>query len=192
MNYLAHLYLAEDTPESILGNFLGDFVKGTGISHYSDSIKKGIDTHRKVDAFTDLHPLFKQSKRLICDRNRRYAGVIVDIFYDHFLAKNWSEYSHVSLLEFSLKVSRIFKEHNLILPETLRSNVLSLGLEKLLMSYANIEGINKSLQKVSQRSKRETQLESSVDDLINNYEELESNFSKFFPDLVEYTYSLNC
>ena len=81
MNYLAHLYLAEDSPESILGNFLGDFVKGSTLKDYSEGIQKGIQQHRKIDVFTDAHPVFLETKQWIHPNNRRYAGIVIDIFY---------------------------------------------------------------------------------------------------------------
>jgi acyl carrier protein phosphodiesterase len=87
MNYLAHLYLAGDSPESILGNLIGDFLKGTTVDSYSESIRKGIQLHKQVDRYTDLHDIVRKSKQLISPVNKRYAGIIVDVFYDHFLAK---------------------------------------------------------------------------------------------------------
>lgn len=90
MNYLAHLYLAEDSAESILGNLLRDFLKGWNADSYCEVIQKGIQLHKKVDRYTDTHFIVHQSKTLISSQNKRYSGIIVDVFYDHFLAKNWS------------------------------------------------------------------------------------------------------
>src|ERR1051325_10142199 len=104
MNYLAHLFLAEDDPESLLGNLLGDFVKGAKKDDYPDSIRRGIELHRKVDRFTDAHRVVRSSLSLISPARRRFAGVLVDIFYDHLLAKDWQIYSSVPLATFSQKV----------------------------------------------------------------------------------------
>ncbi len=95
MNYLAHFFLAENTPESLLGNLLGDFVKGSAVNLYPQEIIKGIYLHRKVDSYTDSHAIVRSSKSLVCSQRRRFAGVLIDVFYDHFLAKNWREYSEV-------------------------------------------------------------------------------------------------
>ena len=95
MNYLAHLYLAEDSDESLLGNLLGDFVKGRLEEQYSPEIIKGIKTHRKVDAYTDFNQNFLACKKLLRPDRRRFAGIIVDMSFDHFLAKNWADYSDI-------------------------------------------------------------------------------------------------
>lgn len=191
MNYLAHLYLAEDSPESIIGNLLGDFVKGTPIAHYSDGIKKGIEIHRKIDAFTDSHPDFIKSKRLISSINKRYAGIIVDIFYDHFLATKWLEYSSIPLKNFTSNVYKLLDDNEEILSGSLRAFLPRLKTENLLMSYASIQGTSTALKRVSLRLKRENSLEKAVEDLNAQYQEFEFNFIKFFPQLVEYTKSLS-
>ena len=98
MNYLAHIYLADHGSEKLLlGNFLGDFVRKSEEPAYEDTIRQGIHMHRKIDSFTDSHPIFLISRRRVSDLNRRYAGVLVDMFYDHFLAKNWQGYSGIHL-----------------------------------------------------------------------------------------------
>ena len=191
MNYLAHLYLAEDSPESIIGNLLGDFVKGTPIAHYSDGIKKGIEIHRKIDAFTDSHPDFIKSKRLISSINKRYAGIIVDIFYDHFLATKWLEYSSIPLKNFTSNVYKLLDDNKEILSGSLRAFLPRLKTENLLMSYASIQGTSTALKRVSLRLKRENSLEKAVEDLNAQYQEFEFNFIKFFPQLIEYTKSLS-
>lgn len=191
MNYLAHLYLAEDSPESIIGNLLGDFVKGTAIDHYSDGIKKGISIHRKIDAFTDSHPDFIKSKRLISTINKRYSGIIVDIFYDHFLAAKWLEYSSISLKDFTSNVYQLLEENEEILSGSLRAFLPRLKNENLLMSYASIQGTSTALKRVSFRLKRENSLEKAVEDLKAQYQEFEFNFIKFFPELIKYTKTLS-
>lgn len=186
MNYLAHLYLAEDTPESILGNLLGDFVKGQGAKAYCDEIKRGIQLHQKVDIYTDSHPIFRESKRLINSVNRRYAGIIVDVFYDHFLAKNWLDYSSITLKDFTLNIYKILQDNEVILPESLKGVLPNIIGRTLLMSYAEIEGIKFSLQRISVRLKRENSLGCASEDLTDKYEQFEADFKRFFPDLIGY------
>src|SRR6476469_1163611 len=112
MNYLAHLYLADNSPESILGNLLGDFVKcQAAFNIYPIAIKKGIQLHRQVDAYTDSHAVVRESKKLISNINKRYAGIIIDVFYDHFLAKNWLTYSSIPLNEFAANVYAILQDN---------------------------------------------------------------------------------
>lgn len=189
MNYLAHLYLAEDSPESLLGNLLGDFVKGQNIELYSDEIKEGIKFHQKVDVYTDSHPIFRESKRLISPVNRRYSGLLIDIFYDHFLAKNWLNFSSVTLKEFVVKVYGVLQAHEAILPEKLKCVLPHMIQRNLLMSYAEVSGIDAALKRLSLRVKRENNLGSASGELINNYKQLELNFNRFFPELIDYVKS---
>ncbi len=186
MNYLAHLYLAEDSPESLLGNLLGDFVKGQSIDAYCNEIKKGIQLHQRVDIYTDSHPVFRESKRLISPVNRRYAGILIDVFYDHFLAKNWLDYSSVSLKDFSSKVYEILKSNEAILPESLKRVLPNIIAKDLLMSYAEIQGIEAALQRLTLRLKRTNNLGSAWEELLTNYERFELDFYRFFPELVNY------
>jgi len=190
MNYLAHLYLAEDSPESLLGNLLGDFLKGRSINAYCDEIKKGIQLHQKVDRYTDSHPVVRESKKLISPVNRRYAGIIIDVFYDHFLARNWFDYSLVTLQEFTLKAYDILQSNQAILPDSLNKALPNIIQKNLLMSYAELPGISFALQRLSVRLKRENNLGSALEDLTDNYERWELNFGRFFPELIDYVKTL--
>ncbi|HAA26966.1 MAG TPA: DUF479 domain-containing protein [Cyanobacteria bacterium UBA8553] len=190
MNYLAHLYLADDSPESIVGNLLGDFLKGQGTEGYCDEIKKGIRLHQNVDTYTDSHPIVRESKRLISPGNRRYAGILIDVFYDHFLAKNWLNYSTVSLQDFTVKVYNILQSYQEILPASLKRGLPQMITKNLLMSYAEISGINMALQRLSLRLKRENNLGTAKEELVANYENFEVNFSQFFPELIDYVKTL--
>lgn len=186
MNYLAHLYLATDSPASILGNFLGDFLKGIDINCYNEDIKKGIEQHRKVDVFTDKHPIFKQSKQLISSNNKRYSGIIIDIFYDHFLAKNWWYYSDTSLNEFAAKTYKVLEDNSAILPPRLQAVLPRIKTDNWLICYENIAGISTALKRVSLRIKRENAVAAAIEDLELNYQQFEDHFSKFFPELIAY------
>lgn len=190
MNYLAHLYLAEDSPKSILGNLLGDFLKGRGTDGYCEEIKKGIQLHKAVDIYTDSHAVVRESKRLISPVNRRYAGIIIDVFYDHFLAKNWLDYSSVSLPEFTSKVYGILQSYQAILPDSLKKALPNIITRNLLMSYTEISGVSFALQRLSVRLKRKNYLGMASEDLTANYEQLKFNFDCFFPELIDYVETL--
>lgn len=190
MNYLAHLYLAEDSPESLIGNLLGDFVKGRSIDTYCDEIKKGIQLHQKVDIYTDSHPVFRESKKLISSVNRRYAGILIDVFYDHFLAKNWLSYSSISLKEFTVRTYQVLQQNEAILPDSLKKVLPNLINRDVLMSYVEIRGIKNALKGISLRLKRENNLGSASEELLVNYEQLQLNFFEFFPNLIDYVKTL--
>ncbi|MEG3876947.1 ACP phosphodiesterase [Microcoleus sp. herbarium7] len=189
MNYLAHLFLADGTPESLIGNLLGDFVKGGAVSLYSEEIRKGIDLHRKVDSYTDSHAIVRSSKSLVCSQRRRFAGVLIDMFYDHFLAKNWREYSEVPLPDFARGVYKILQDSRDILPASLQQVVPTIIARDLLCSYRKIDGIDTALNRMSARIKRTNNLAGGVEDLTASYQQLESDFRAFFPHLISYVTS---
>jgi acyl carrier protein phosphodiesterase len=186
MNYLAHLFLSEGTPESLIGNLLGDFVKGSAVNLYSEEIIKGIDLHRKVDSYTDSHAIVRSSKSLVCSQRRRFAGVLTDVFYDHFLAKNWLEYSEIPLRDFSIGVYKILQDSRDILPESLKQVIPIMIDRDLFGSYKEIGGIDIALNRMSARIKRTNNLAGGVEDLTANYQQFESDFRAFFPDLISY------
>ena len=191
MNYLAHLFLSDGTPESLIGNLLGDFVKGSIENIYSTPIIKGIYLHRKIDSFTDSHPVFRSSKRLIGLDRRRFSGMMIDIFYDHFLAKNWSQYSNIGLNDFTNRVYQVLQENKNILPERLKSILPDMIAYDWLASYRETSTINRAINGLSRRIKRKNNLFGGVEELFLNYQQLQADFSVFFPELIDYTLTVN-
>jgi acyl carrier protein phosphodiesterase len=190
MNYLAHLYLAENHSESLLGNLLGDFVKGAIAPAYSEEVRKGIELHRKVDRFTDSHAVVRASIKLISPARRRFAGVIVDIFYDHLLAKDWQMYSATPLADFSQNIYRVLQENHDLLPERLQNMLPYIIGEDWLTSYREVGAIDRALNRIAtrlvKRFGRDNSLSNAVEELEANYRQLESDFHSFFPDLIDY------
>jgi len=187
MNYLAHLFLADDSAESMVGAMLGDFVKGSLRDRYSEGVRHGIELHRKVDSFTDSHEIVRQSKSRISPARRRFAGIIIDVFYDHFLAKNWSDYSSVSLDDFAKQAYSAMLANQQILPEGLQQTLPFMVEQNWLCSYKDFNVIDKVLKRMSQRIRRENSLDGAAEELLDNYREFESEFRTFFPDLIDYT-----
>jgi acyl carrier protein phosphodiesterase len=191
MNYLAHIYLSDNSEDNMLGNFLGDFVNKSLEDRFSDSIKRGIYMHRKLDTFTDSHPVFMESRARISSINRRLAGVLIDIFYDHYLAKNWYEYSSVSLEEYSENFYKILKEYPHFLPEKLTRRMPLMIEENWLLSYRDIGGIEITVERVSKIvASTRYPLVNPMDELINNYESLENDFKNFFHHVIQYANEL--
>jgi acyl carrier protein phosphodiesterase len=182
--------LADDTPESLLGNLLGDFMKGQDIESYSDAIRQGIKRHQQVDIFTDDHPIFRQSKRRIHPERRRFAGVLVDIFYDHFLAIHWAQYSSIPLSQFTQQVYGVLEQHRNMLPEKLQQSVPVIISQDWLCSYQTLSGIDYALQRMSLRVKRANLLNEGIQDLNTHYRQLEWDFKAFWPDLIRYVATL--
>ncbi|AGX44231.1 ACP phosphodiesterase [Clostridium saccharobutylicum] len=187
MNYLAHVYLADNSEENMLGNFLGDFVNKSLENEFEYSIRQGIFMHKKLDTFTDSHPDFLNSRKRISKTNRRLAGVLIDIFYDHFLAKNWYEYSSISLEEYSENFYNILKKFSYCLPDKLIKRMPFIIEENWLVSYRNISGIEITVERIAKRfSNTKHPLVNPIDELINNYESLENDFKCFYPHAIEY------
>jgi acyl carrier protein phosphodiesterase len=186
VNYLAHAYLSGDNEELLIGNFIADAVKGKAMDDYAPEIRRGIVLHRAIDAYTDRHPLHKQSRKRLHPKYGHYAGVMIDIYYDHFLARNWSEYSGQSLEEYTRKVYSLLERHRSILPEKINFMLQYMIPQNWLLNYANYEGIKKVFRGMANRTKFDSRMESGVEDLNDHYEAFKDEFVNFFPALENY------
>ncbi len=186
MNYLSHLFLAEDTEESKIGNLLGDFVKGWLNDDFTPEIIKGIKTHRKVDSFTDSHEIVKQTKKLISPGRRKYSGVLVDIFFDHFLTLKWHDYSDADFDLFIESTYKILLKYQDIYPLKGKALIPRIVQKDWLRKYGDFEGLSLVFERMSVRVKRENPLAGSEDELRENYNEIEENFNIFFPEVITY------
>jgi acyl carrier protein phosphodiesterase len=191
MNYLAHLYLSESDPESLVGSLMGDFVKGKVGDEFEPSLRQGILLHRKIDTFTDTHPLIRRSKTRISPEFRRYAGILVDIFFDHFLARQWSHWSDTPLDEFASVVYDILGERQQTFPQRMQRSMRYMVSNRLLQSYREIGGVHHALRGIETRLKRPSRLGDSISELEENYGVFSSDFEQFFPLLVEYVENEN-
>lgn len=186
MNYLAHLYLSFNDPGIMIGNFIADHVKGRTVNLYEGNIRKGIDLHRAIDQFTDSHPVTRMSKERLRPEFRKYAPVIVDIYYDHFLARDWSSYHHEPLPDFADKCYSLMKAHSAILPER---TVYMLGFmesQNWLLKYAELEGLQRALTGLSRRTTFESNMQLAAAFLEKHYNDFEHEFERFFPELRLY------
>ncbi len=189
MNYLAHLLLADDTDASRVGNLLGDFTRGSLedlAKIYPEELVRGIKMHRAVDSYTDSHAVFKECKLLLAPERRRFAGVIVDIFFDHYLCQQWGDYCSVTLDDFCAQVYSDFETHPEWLAGRLKDAFPLMRKQNWLMAYASVEGIELTLQRVAQRSPRVVGIADGIQDFKENYSEFELKFNSFMPDLVEF------
>lgn len=186
MNFLSHLYLAGNSEGLIIGNFIADSVKGSSYLSYPEEIQKGIVLHRKIDSFTDTHPIVAQSKQRLRERYRKYSGVIVDVYYDHFLAANWDKYSHEGLNSFAQHIYHLVRHHHFILPEKSAQFSKYMIRYNILEAYSRLEGIDKVLKGMSQRAKFESKMEHAIEELQEHYVLFEKEFTSFFPELQQY------
>jgi acyl carrier protein phosphodiesterase len=184
MNYLAHMLCSDDTPASMLGNFLADFVKGDVEGRFPREIVEGIRHHRRADCFTDSHEVFGASRRLISGPRRRYAGVIIDVLYDHFLATNWDRYGSTGLDEFVGRVYDNLGRHHVVVPHPVPMVIEKMTREDWLGSYRTVDGIDRTFRRISRRITRENPLDSAIEELERNYGLLQDHFHSFFPQLM--------
>ncbi len=187
MNYLAHLYLADDDAESLIGSLMGDFVKGRVDEGLPAGIRNGVLLHRRVDSFTDAHPVVLRSKARIRPEFRRYAGILIDMFYDHFLARQWHEYASQPLEHFSQRVNQIFADRLHTFPPRMQHSMAYLISNDLLMSYREVGGIAHALAGIEGRLKRPSGLRHAAAELHTNYADLLRDFGEFFPELIDFT-----
>ena len=187
MNFLAHLYLSGDNHKIMLGNFIGDFVKGrNALEQFDPEIIRGIELHRAIDEFTDSHPIVTVSKNRLRPKYRHYSGVIVDVFYDHFLARNWDTYHPELLPDFADKAYDVIQSHDPILPKEVKFMMPYMIKGNWLVNYAKTEGIHRALSGMARRTPYESKMEQSVEDLKKNYAEFSQEFATFFPTLKQF------
>ncbi len=183
MNYLAHIYLSGDNDFVKIGNFIADGIKGSKYKVYDIPMQKGILLHREIDTFTDSDAIVKRSKRRLDDGYNLYRGIIIDILYDHFLAKNWSTYSAIPLEDYSQEFYDLLLENVERLPARIQHMMPYMIKDDWLTSYATLEGIKKVLVGMNKRTKERGEIHLAIHDLIENYAELEKDFTQFFEKL---------
>ena len=183
MNFLAHIYLSGDSDLIKIGNFMADGVRGNKHLELQSEIQKGIILHRSIDTFTDAHPIFRKSTKRLHANYHHFSGVIVDVFYDHFLAKNWSLYSDEKLEEYVANFYYSLAIHNDLLTEKAQMMKPYMIQQNWLLSYQTIDGIEKILSQMDNRIKRESNMRFSVQELRLFYKEFENDFTVFFNEL---------
>jgi acyl carrier protein phosphodiesterase len=186
MNYLAHIYLSGDDEEIIIGNFIGDFVKGHQFNQYTQMIRKGIILHRYIDSFTDTHAIVRRSKARLNEEYHKYSGIIIDILYDHFLVKNWSSYSDAPLDEFINKFFNLANRYFDLLPESVKFFLPSFIKNNWIKMYDTVEGIQEVLLRMSSRTSLPDNATLGVAVLRRDYDLFEAEFQAYFPALITY------
>ncbi|MDP3313476.1 ACP phosphodiesterase [Lutibacter sp.] len=187
MNFLAHLYLSKNNKNILIGNFIADAVKGNKYLNYTKEVQLGILLHREIDTFTDNHPFVKISKRRLNPQYRHYKGIIIDIFYDHFLAKNWQLYSQIPLEIYAEETYLFLQKNSEKLPAKVQQFLPFMIEYNWLVSYALVEGIEEVLKGMNRRTKGISKMDLAINDLKLNYQEFEQDFQSFFIDLEKFT-----
>jgi acyl carrier protein phosphodiesterase len=186
MNFLAHLFLSGSPNELMIGNFIADFIRGKQIEDYPQGVKDGIYLHRQIDYFTDHHLIVKKSTLRLSERFGRYASVIVDVFYDHFLATNWQKYHPNPLEIFAEDVYQYLSEYTAQLPEKVKEIIPKMATQNWLVKYGELYGIERSLIGIANRAKYNPQMEEAIHYLEEDYHFFEEDFTEFFPELQHF------
>ena len=186
MNFLAHLYLSGNNKDVMLGNLIADSVKGSDFLHFKPGVQQGILLHRSIDQFTDNHPVVEQSKERLRSKYHKYAGVVTDMFYDHFLAVNWNKYSDVELYDTTVAAYEILLSNFMILPFRIKKILPFMLASNWLYSYKDLKMMERFFSGMSRRTTFYSGMEHAVDDLRSHYAEFGHEFEVFFPDVVDF------
>lgn len=187
MNFLAHIYLSFGDTEITIGNFIADSIRGNKYDHLPQRIQQGILLHREIDTFTDSHAIPKKSSKRLHKNYGHYSRVIVDIFYDHFLAKNWSRYSDTPLAFFVERFYDLLEDHYDVLPLGVKRMMPYMIADNWLYNYSKMEGIAKVLRGMNRRTKNKSKMNFAILDLEEHYEAFELEFTAFFKELITFS-----
>ncbi len=187
MNFLAHAHLSGNNKELLFGNFIADSVKGKQYERFAVGIQKGIWLHRHIDTFTDKHTIVGQSKQRIRNKFGLFSGIVVDIFYDHFLAANWSYFHNEELSEFSVFVYTILAHRFFLLPNYVKHIFPFMIAQNWLNAYANKADLKYIFYGMDRRTAFRSGMQIAVEVLEDNYELLRDDFFIFYPELIEYS-----
>lgn len=185
MNYLAHLHLGGPAPHQLLGSLYGDFVKGPLDGRWPQSIEAGIRLHRRIDLFTDTHPLVRDARALFPAARRRVSGILLDLFFDHCLARDWADYAEVPLPAFTGQVYRVLADQA-ALPGALARIAPRMAEQDWLGSYREFDTLAAVVGGMSHRLSRPELLAGGFDELAERYQPLSDHFRRFYPELQRF------
>lgn len=187
MNWLAHLYLSEPNPAFRIGNLLPDLVPASALSGLPSDFLRGVKQHRQIDAYTDTHPVVRRSISRVSPDFRRFGGILIDVFYDHFLAREWQRFSPVPLQTFAAEIYASFDHYRSEIPSEALFHLDHMREGNWLCAYREIDGISAALNRLGSRFRRPVPLNNAISVLRDNYADLYADFSAFFPELISST-----
>jgi len=186
MNFLGHLFLSGTEPLAIVGNFMADGVKGGDLSAYHPLVEEGIRTHRRIDSFTDTHPLQRAGRERLRDHAGRYSGVVMDLFYDHLLAADWQAWHREPLAEFAQRMYALLKAHEHLMPDRARHMLPYMIQGDWLTGYARPEGLARALHGLSRRAVAGAPMAGAERVLLEHHDQYRSEFGIFLPEIAVY------
>ena len=188
MNWLAHVFLSPDNIDFQIGNLVTDTLKPAQLNIGNANFKDGVECHYEIDRFTDSHEIVKKCKLVFFPTYRHFSAVLVDIFFDYFLAISWHRYSELSYEDYIQGFYSKLKSRNLQLDESGELFLLSIVDSNRLGLYDNIPGVERALERISQRRKLRSKIDItlSIKELNEHHDQLLDDFNIFFPELQEH------
>ncbi|MEO1258347.1 MAG: ACP phosphodiesterase [Bacteroidota bacterium] len=185
MNFLAHIFLSGDQPHLIVGNFLADYLNNKEVAALPGPIQEGIRLHRKIDAYTDQHPMVKRGVERMRPAHRKFAPVVLDICFDYVLVKNWSRYSVENIHLFTKKVYEVLQDHSSLMPHKLQERLPMMIADDWLTKYGTVPGLRYTFKRMKYRTEFPEYFIGAVDNFLDDYDSYENEFNQFFPDLIK-------
>ncbi len=186
MNYLAHIFLSCNDEDLLIGNFIADSIQNKDLESYSSSIQAGVQLHRHIDTYTDQHPLVRQGTQRLHPHHHKYAPVVLDILFDHLLAKNWSTYSITSLSDFTKSVYEVLNRRKAEMPESLQKRLPSMIKYDWLGGYGTREGMQITLTKMDERTRFPSNFSEALNHLEADWDDFNAEFNRFFPEVIQF------
>ena len=184
MNFLAHLFLSGSNDDWMVGNYLGDFLNKRQIISLQEEVRRGVELHRLIDSFTDTHPEVEKACGICRSKHRKYAPILVDIYFDYLLSKNWNRFSAVPLRTFADQAYRILLQAAPTFPKATMDQTQRMIAGDWLMSYGKYQGLEFVMNKLKNRVSKPDQLNDAVETMKEHEKKLNEYFMNFFPDLI--------
>ena len=186
MNFLAHFFLSGNSVPLRIGNFIGDFVKGNDYRNYPSEMQKGIILHRKIDSYTDNHPVVLASKKIFYDSYHKYSGILTDIIFDHYLTVQWDYFSDVTLHDYIEESYKMLLENARFLPLEISMFITKFVDKRWLDEYHSLDGIERVFRGMVKNTSLPDKTNRAMEIIKENYQLLNDNFMIFFPELIDY------
>lgn len=186
MNYLAHCFLSCSEEDLLIGNFIADSIRNKDLDALLPRVRAGVVLHRKIDSYTDTHPMTRLGTARLHQYHGKYASVVIDIYFDYLLVKNWDRYTSQDLGEWTQNIYEILQRREADIPLKMRKHLPAMIKDNWLMRYGTEEGLRFTFDKMRSRLKYPEMFDGATDNLLNNYDAFEKEFYQFFPEVVAY------
>lgn len=186
MNYLAHCFLSCSEEDLLIGNFIADSIRNKDLPALSERVREGVFLHRKIDTYTDIHPMTRQGTARLHSQHGKYAAVIIDIYFDYLLVNNWEKYSSQNLSDWTQNIYEILQRRSGDIPLKMRKHLPEMIADNWLMRYGTEEGLRFTFSKMRKRLKYPDMFDGATDNLLQNYDAFDKEFQQFFPEVITY------